>query len=49
MDEAVTEPAKMRIVTDIVAGLTENAAHALYRRMSGIEPGTLLDAAARGL
>lgn len=44
---AQTDAARARIVTDIVDGLTETAAHALFRRMSGVDPGTLLDAAAR--
>jgi dGTPase len=47
LDDAHTDPERVRIVTDIIAGLTENSAHALFRRMSGIDPGTLLDAAAR--
>lgn len=47
LNEAHTDAARVRIVTDIIAGLTENSAHALFRRMSGIEPGTLLDAAAQ--
>jgi dGTPase len=47
VEQAQTDEARIRIVTDIVAGLTEAAALALFRRMSGIDPGTLLDAAAR--
>jgi hypothetical protein len=47
VEQAATDEARIRIVTDIVAGLTEAAALALFRRMSGIDPGTLLDAAAR--
>lgn len=47
LQEAKTRPARVRIVTDIIAGLTENSAQALFRRMSGMDPGTLLDAAAR--
>ena len=49
MAAAATDAARVRIVTDVVAGLTEAAAQALFRRMSGIDPGTLLDAAARVL
>ena len=40
------EKARIRLVTDLVAGLTEKSALELYRRMSGMEPGSVLDAAA---
>jgi dGTPase len=46
-DPEGTEGAHLRLVTDLVAGLTEMSALELYRRMSGVDPGTLLDAAAR--
>jgi dGTPase len=39
---------RSRLVNDLVAGLTEDAALALFRRMSGVDPGSVLDATARG-
>jgi dGTPase len=36
-----------RIATDFVAGLTEAMAYELYRRLTGVSPGSILDAAAR--
>jgi dGTPase len=36
-----------RLVIDRIAGLTEGAAQEIFRRMSGAEPGSVLDAAAR--
>ncbi|WP_210494880.1 dGTP triphosphohydrolase [Patulibacter sp. SYSU D01012] len=48
LKSAQTPAARHRLVTDLVAGLTEASALALYRRISGVDPGTVLDAAARG-
>lgn len=45
--DATNERAQSRLVNDLIAGLTEEAAHALYRRMSGVEPGSVIDATAR--
>lgn len=39
---------RVRLVTDIVASMTERTAQELYRRMSGTDPGSILDTAARG-
>lgn len=36
-----------RIATDFVAGLTEAMAYELYHRLTGVTPGSILDAAAR--
>lgn len=36
-----------RIATDFVAGLTEAMAYELYHRLTGVSPGSILDAAAR--
>jgi dGTPase len=47
LEPGATEIARSRLATDLVASLTERAALELYRRMSGVDPGTLLDAAAR--
>jgi dGTPase len=47
LHDATNDRAKSRLVNDLLAGLTEGAAHALYRRMSGIEPGSVIDATAR--
>lgn len=44
---AQTPEARGRVVIDFVAGMTESAALELFRRMSGISSGSLLDAAAR--
>ena len=44
---AQTDAAQSRVVNDLVSGLTEEAALALYRRMSGVDPGSLLDGTAR--
>lgn len=45
--DAANDRARSRLVNDLLAGLTEEAAHALYRRMSGVEPGSVIDATAR--
>jgi dGTPase len=42
-----TPKARARLVTDLVSSLSEPAALELYRRMSGVDPGSILDAAAR--
>jgi dGTPase len=39
--------AKVRLVTDLVAGMTERTAIELYRRMLGVSEGSVLDTAAR--
>jgi dGTPase len=41
-----SEGGRRRLVTDLVASLTESAAMELHRRMSGTSPGSVLDAAA---
>jgi dGTPase len=43
---AGTEPARLRVIVDYIAGMTEEKALELYRRMAGISSGSLLDAAA---
>lgn len=45
--EFVTEAAKVRVVVDLLASLTEPAALEVYQRMSGITTGSLLDPAGR--
>jgi len=42
-----TSSEAQRIATDFVAGLTEAMAYELYRRLTGVSPGSILDAAAR--
>lgn len=42
---ARTEPARLRIISDYIAGMTEDQAVELYRGMSGISSGSILDAA----
>jgi dGTPase len=44
---ADTDGARSRLVNDLVSGLTEDAAMTLFRRMSGIDPGSVIDATAR--
>ncbi len=44
---AETEPAMSRIVVDLVAGLTEDGAAEIYRRMTGTTAGSVGDAAGR--
>jgi dGTPase len=36
-----------RLVVDLISGLTEEAALGLFRRLSGIDPGSVIDAVAR--
>ena len=43
-----SEPHKIRLITDLVAGMTERTAIELYGRMMGVSPGSVLDTAARG-
>ena len=38
---------RIRLVTDLLAGLTENQAMSMYQRLSGINPGTVLDTIVR--
>lgn len=45
---AESEAGKIRLVTDLVAGMTERTAIELYGRMMGVSPGSVLDTAARG-
>lgn len=45
--QAHTEEARSRLVNDLVSGLSEEATLTLFRRMSGIDPGSVLDATAR--
>jgi dGTPase len=44
---ADTEGARSRLVIDLISGLTEDTALALFRRMSGVDPGSVIDATAR--
>ena len=37
----------IRIVTDLIAGMTENQAISMYQRLTGTNPGTVLDAIVR--
>lgn len=48
LQDDASEEGRIRLVTDLVAGMTENTALELYRRMSGIASGSVLDAAAHG-
>jgi len=43
---ARTEPARLRVIVDYIASMTEERAVEIYRRMSGVSSGSLLDAAA---
>jgi dGTPase len=45
--QADTEALRARLVIDLVSGLTEETALTLFRRMSGIDPGSVIDATAR--
>jgi dGTPase len=47
VEEGATEGARAHLALDLVSSLTEKDAIELYRRMSGVAPGSLLDAAAR--
>jgi dGTPase len=47
LEKAGTEEACSRLVNDLVSGLTEEAALTLFRRMSGVDPGSVIDATAR--
>jgi dGTPase len=42
-----TDGARSRLVNDLISGLTEDAALTLFRRMSGVDPGSVIDATAR--
>lgn len=44
--EARTEPARLRVIVDYIAAMTEERALELHRRMNGVSSGSLLDAAA---
>lgn len=45
LEAAQTDPAKVRAVIDLIAGLTEAAAVQIYQRLRGHVPGSLLGAA----
>ena len=45
-NETHSKLARIRLVTDLVAGMTEKSAVELYRRMMGMTSGSILDAAA---
>jgi hypothetical protein len=47
-DEIKEPHAGERIVTDFVAGLTEDMAYELFHRLTGVTRGSILDAASRG-
>lgn len=47
LDDDDSDEARVRLVTDLVASMTEATAVALYQRMSGLTTGSVLDAAAR--
>lgn len=44
LDGAETEPARRRVVIDLVAGMTEESALEVYRRSVGVGPGSVLSA-----
>ena len=44
LEAAETEPAKQRVVIDLVASMTEDSALEVYRRAMGITPGSVLTA-----
>ena len=44
--EVLRETDDLRAVTDLVAGLTEGMAFELHHRLTGVRPGSILDAAA---
>jgi dGTPase len=44
-DELAERPEDNRIVTDFVAGLTEEMAYELFHRLTGVSRGSILDAA----
>jgi dGTPase len=44
--EADPDTGRIRLVTDLVAGMTETAASELYKRMAGMTSGSILDATA---
>jgi len=41
------EQDRLRLATDFVASLTEQMAYELHHRLTGVSPGSILDAAAR--
>jgi dGTPase len=45
-DQLVDAPGELRVVTDFVAGLTEEMAYELHHRLTGEAKGSILDAAA---
>jgi dGTPase len=47
VEKDMTEGARKHLALDLVSSLTERDAIELYRRMTGVAPGSLLDAAAR--
>jgi dGTPase len=47
LELADTDTARSRLVNDLISGLTEDTALTLFRRMSGIDPGSVIDATAR--
>jgi dGTPase len=47
VERDMTEGARKHLALDLVSSLTERDAIELYRRMTGVAPGSLLDAAAR--
>jgi dGTPase len=47
LTSAHTDGARSRLVNDLVSGLTEDTALVLFRRMSGVDPGSVIDATAR--
>lgn len=47
LEAADTDGARSRLVIDLISGLSEDAALTLFRRMSGIDPGSVIDATAR--
>ncbi len=44
LQAAETDPARRRVVIDLVAGMTEDSAVEVYRRAIGVAPGSLLSA-----
>ena len=49
LERAHDEAERMRIVVDLISGLTEPMVYELHHRLTGISPGSILDSAARAL
>lgn len=47
LEETLTEDAKRRVVVDYIASLTEDGALGIYRRLTGVASGSIVDPAGR--